>query len=315
MITEQQNVLRVYELEPRLKHPTIFKWFETLEKGESFIIENDHDPKPLYYQMLAELGPVFHWEYIERGPETWSVVLQRKNDDEETVGGIVAKDIRKAETFKKLGIDFCCGGKKTVKQAASEVGLTEEAVQKALKDADNSGSCSVNDFRSWEPDFLIDYIYNQHHKYFYDRRDDLSQLVIKVTQAHGRQHAYLQELLNLVNKLFLELKLHFHKEEKVLFPYIKELVACKREGRFPSHQLAMANGPLAMMEMEHEAAGDLLKSMRRVANEYRLPENACASFTLLYHQLGELEKDLHQHIHLENNILFPKALDLEKDFR
>jgi regulator of cell morphogenesis and NO signaling len=312
MIAEQQRILKVYELEPRLKHPTIFEWFAVLQPGESFTLENDHDPKPLYYQMLAELGPVFSWQYVDRGPEIWSVVLQRKNDEEETVGSIAAKDIRKAETLKKLGIDFCCGGKKTIRQAAAEVGLTEETVQAALRET-ATDSCSVNSFGNWEADFLADYIYNQHHKYFYDRKDDLSQLAIKVTQVHGAHYPYLHELLNLINKLFTELKLHFHKEEKVLFPYIKELVLCKKESRRPSHHLAMGNGPLAMMEMEHETAGDILRSMRAVTNDYKLPENACSSFSLLYRRLEELEKDLQQHIHLENNILFPKALSLEKE--
>jgi regulator of cell morphogenesis and NO signaling len=310
-----EKILRIYELPPRLKHPTIFEWFETLPAGESFTIENDHDPKPLYYQMLAQLGPVFHWEYSEQGPELWKVILQKKNEDETTVGSIVTRDIRKAEVFKKLGIDFCCGGKKTVSQAASEAGLTIEEVQKALHEAENSSSCSVNNFTNWEADFLADYIYNQHHKYFYDRSDDILRLAAKVSESHAQRHPQLVHLVNLVDNLFEELKLHFHKEENVLFPYIKELASCKKTGKQPIDAFAIAGGPIALMEQEHDSAGALLQSIRKITTNYQAPDSACQSFRLLYYQLEELEKDLHLHIHLENNILFPKAVQLEKECR
>lgn len=314
MIAEQDKILRVYELEPKLKHPTIFEWFDALAPGESFTIENDHDPKPLYYQMLAQRGPVFNWEYTAQGPDIWRVILQKKETDEPTIGSIAAKDMRKAATFKRLGIDFCCGGKKTIRQAAAETGLSVETIEKALAESTNENTCSVPAaYDKWELDFLADYIYNQHHKYFYDHRDDILQLANKVAAAHATQYPQLNYLRITIGKLFDELKLHFYKEEKVLFPYIKDLVAFKNERKLPLTSLSMDNGPLAMMEMEHEAAGDALKEIRKITADYQCPENACNSFRLLYHQLEELEKDMHQHIHLENNILFPKALQLEKE--
>jgi len=110
------EILDVTKIEPRLKHPTIFQCFDALSAGETFTILNDHDPKPLYYQLLGERGNIFTWNYLEQGPDWWRVVLTKPAPAAkiETVGQIVAKDIRKAEVFKKLGIDFCCGGKKSV---------------------------------------------------------------------------------------------------------------------------------------------------------------------------------------------------------
>src|ERR1019366_5475192 len=112
METLQNNFLDVALLEPRQKHPTIFKRFDELNGGESLLIKNDHDPKPLYYQLLAERGDIFLWEYLEEGPQVWQVKISKRKEGpgEDTVGIIAAKDIRKAEVFKKYGIDFCCGG-------------------------------------------------------------------------------------------------------------------------------------------------------------------------------------------------------------
>lgn len=313
MSLDQVRILRVYELEPKLKHPTIFQWFEELAPAEAFVIENDHDPKPLYYQMLGELGSVFNWQYAEQGPEIWKVIIQRKAAGEPTVGDIAAKDMKKAEAMKKLGIDFCCGGGKTVAQAAAEAGIQREDLEKALEET----SCSVNgpslSFTSWDADFLADYIYNQHHKYFYNNSDTILQLVAKVRDVHRASHPELIQLSILVGKLFEELRAHFYKEEKMLFPYIKELAVYKREGTLPSGQITMTTGPLAMMLMEHESAGEILKAIRSVTNGYQVPDDACNSFRLLYQKLEELEADLHQHIHLENNILFPKAVKIERE--
>lgn len=313
MSFEQLQILKVYELEPRLKHPTIFQWFEKLLPDGAFVIENDHDPKPLYYQMLGELGPVFNWEYTEQGPEIWKVLIQRKAAGEPTIGEIAAKDMKKAEALKRLGIDFCCGGGKTVRQAASEAGIQPEELEKVLKQTEHSVAGVNLAFNNWDADFLADYIYNQHHKYFYDNGDLILQLAVKVREAHGKTHPELIRIAELVSTLFEDLKNHFYKEEKILFPYIKELAIYKREGIRPSSEISMTQGPLAMMHMEHEAAGDILKTIRSIANNYQAPSNACNSFRFLYSKLEELEKDLHQHIHLENNILFPKALQIEKE--
>jgi regulator of cell morphogenesis and NO signaling len=313
MFADQLQTLKVYELEPKHKHPAVFECFDKLQPGGSFILENDHDPKPLYYQMLGELGPVFNWQYTEQGPEWWKVVIQKRTVSEQSIGEIAAKDIRKAEAMKRASIDFCCGGHKIVNQAATEAGITTEDLNKILTEKKHDPAVTNNAFDKWDVDFLADYIYNQHHKYFYENKEGILQLAAKVVQAHGQSHPELVKLGGLVSKLFDDLKIHFHKEEKVLFPYIKELVACKQKGIRPLSPVKIAEGPLAVMQMEHEAAGDLLKDMRNLSKNYQLPGDACNSFRLLYDKLQELETDLHQHVHLENNILFPKALQLEKE--
>ena len=131
--------LNVTALEPRMKHPTIFQYFDALTPGQSFIIENDHDPKPLYYELIGERGNIFTWEYLEKGPEVFVVQIAKNPADgarEETIGSIAAKDIRKAELLKSKGIDFCCGGNKTVKEASAEAGISEAELRAELQHAD-----------------------------------------------------------------------------------------------------------------------------------------------------------------------------------
>lgn len=308
--------LFVPELQPALKHPTIFRKFDSLKEGESFLIINDHDPKPLYYQLLAERGNIFSWNYLEQGPEVWKVHI-KKNDTTtgETVGQIAAKDIRKAEVFKKYGIDFCCGGKKSLKQVCEEKGLDLAAVESALENVNKTARVSEN-YDRWNPDFLADYIFNKHHQYYYDEAPIIAELVTKVAGHHGEKHPELQEVYRLFVTLAQELNAHFAKEEKVLFPFIKALVRVKQSGNVEelTNQFSIS-GPVQMMEADHDAAGEILAELNEVTNNYAAPADACNSFQFLYRKLKELEDDLHQHIHLENNILFPKALALEKELR
>lgn len=309
-------VLNVTLIEPRLKHPTIFKHFDALKEGEAFEILNDHDPKPLYYQLLGERGNIFTWTYLEKGPQWWRVQI-RKNDTEsgETVGEIAAKDLRKAEVFKKYGIDFCCGGKKSLKQVCEEKGLDIAVVEAELENPTQPVS-SANDYNRWEPDFLADYIYNQHHLYYYNELPIIKGLITKVTQHHGSNHPELSYLYQAFAKLVEELGTHFMREEKVVFPFIKALVQAKRSGnREVLNSQPSLSEPIHIMEEDHEAAGEILEAMQKISNNYTAPADACNSYQFLYKKLKELDEDLHQHIHLENNILFPKALKLDKELR
>ncbi|MGZ3880434.1 MAG: iron-sulfur cluster repair di-iron protein [Flavisolibacter sp.] len=310
------ETLFVPDLQPALKHPTIFRKFDSLEEGASFIIVNDHDPKPLYYQLLAERGSIFTWEYLEQGPEVWKVHIH-KNDavKGETVGEIAAKDIRKAEVFRKYGIDFCCGGKKSLKQACEEKGVELTAVETALETVVKEGKPADN-YDRWSPDFLADYIFNRHHQYYYAEAPVIAELLTKVAGHHGEKYPELHEVYRLYVTLAQELNEHFAKEEKVLFPFIKALVVAKQSGNTDVlHSQFSVAGPIQMMEADHDAAGTLLEEISEVTNHYTAPQGACNSFQFLYRKLNELEDDLHQHIHLENNILFPKALSLEKELR
>ncbi len=313
-----ENILNVTLLEPRQKHPTIFVRFDELAEGESLTIHNDHDPKPLYYQLLGERGNIFTWEYLEEGPEWWKVRISKKisGENDETLGQIAAKDLRKAQVFKKYGLDFCCGGKKTVKEACAEKGLDVTKVEKELQQADTMQSSRPLPYGDWSLDFLADYIVNTHHSYVHKNLPDIKAYAEKVMRVHGNRHPELSRIHQLVEGIYAELMAHMVKEEKVLFPYIKELVAVKNNTR-PLHAAAFGTvqNPINMMEMEHELVGKNLEEIRQLSNNYLLPEDACASYSLLYRMLDEFEDDLHLHIHLENNILFPKALEIEKNLQ
>lgn len=313
--TIAENILNVTLLEPKQKHPTIFARFDLLAEGESLTIYNDHDPKPLYYQLLGERGNIFIWEYLEEGPEWWKVRISKRvtGENDETLGEIAAKDLRKAQVFKKYGLDFCCGGKKTVKEACAEKGLDVTKVEKELQQADALPASRPLPYGDWSLDFLADYIVNTHHSYVRKNLPDIKAYANKVMKVHGAGHPELLRINQLVEEIYAELTAHLVKEEKVLFPYVKELVAATNGTQIlQASHFGTVQNPINMMEMEHEIVGKNLAEIRELSDNYTLPEDACASYSLLYRMLDEFEEDLHLHIHLENNILFPKALDLEK---
>jgi len=315
MQTIQENILNIALLEPRQKHATVFARLYALKEGENFIINNDHDPKPLYYQLLNERGNTFTWEYLEQGPDWWKVSIGKKASDvnNETLGRIAAKDLRKAQVFIKYGLDFCCGGNKTVKQACIEKGLDIKAIEQELQQPDNNFTMRPLPFNDWSLDFLAEYIVNAHHSHVKKSLPDLRTYAAKVAKAHGNKHPELIKINELVEDIGVELSAHMFKEERILFPYIKKLVNAENNAQpLPAAHFGTVQNPVGMMEIEHEMTGKKLEEIRALTNNYTLPANACASYSFLYRILNEFEEDLHIHIHLENNILFPKAIELEK---
>ncbi|GAA4300678.1 iron-sulfur cluster repair di-iron protein [Compostibacter hankyongensis] len=306
------QTLDVTQIEPRLKHPTIFSHFDALEPGEGFCISNDHDPKPLYYQLLGERGNIFSWEYLENGPDLWRIRIA-KNEAEEgevTVGAIAAGDRRKAEVFRKMGIDYCCGGQKTLKAAVSEAGIPEERLRAALKEAEKTApSGPVHDYDGWDLGFLADYIINIHHRYVKDNAEAITELALKVGRRHGDHHPELNILSERVHLFMDDLLQHMVKEERVLFPQIKRMAAGGNAGAVAPGLISNA---VKMMEQEHTTSGDDLRFFRRITSDYSLPADACNAYAHLFEQMKAFEDDLIQHLHLENNILFPKAVKLEE---
>jgi regulator of cell morphogenesis and NO signaling len=306
----------VTQIEPRLKHPTIFKNFDALQPGESFIIRNDHDPKPVYYQLLGERGNIFTFEYLEAGPEWWRIKIAKNKVDgknEITVGDIAAKDYRKAEVFKKMGIDFCCGGKKSLKEASEEAGIALPELEKALREADTVSPAASMDYNKWDLDFLSDFIVNTHHRYIRDNAEIINNLAQKVAQRHGDSHPELKELALKVNHFLQDLLEHTLKEEEALFPNIKQLSAHQKN---PAKYPAIPGGisvAIKTMQAEHDLAGADLHFFRKATKDYALPTDACNSYQYLFEKMKEFEEDTFRHIHLENNILFPKAVQLERE--
>lgn len=231
-----------------------------------------------------------------------------------SIGELVSQDWRRAEIFKKYGIDYCCGGKRTIAEACEKKGIDTTRLEADLQNIDNRTSDNQNNFNRWELDFLVDYIINVHHKYVTEAIPFLDELSIKVSRVHGENHPELSEIERHAQGVIEELTLHMHKEEMILFPYIKQLVEAKRTNTaiVPPFFGTIAN-PIQMMEEEHVSAGGAMEAIEELSNRFTPPVDACMSYRVLFAKLQEFQQDLHQHIHLENNILFPKAVQLERE--
>jgi regulator of cell morphogenesis and NO signaling len=221
--------------------------------------------------------------------------------------------------FEKLGIDYCCGGNKSLQQACSEANLSLQQVLESLKSAADSAEHTQNTGRQhedWKTAPLADliaHIKNTHHKYVKAEIARLRPLFDKVCNVHAARYPELLELRGDFNALAQELSMHMMKEEMVLFPYIERMEEAVIGGEpiLPA-PFGTVRNPVASMVHEHDSAGNLLRNMRALSNEYSAPADACTSFKTLYTALTEFERDLHQHIHLENNILFPHAIEMER---
>ncbi|RCR70830.1 iron-sulfur cluster repair di-iron protein [Larkinella punicea] len=226
-----------------------------------------------------------------------------------TVGEIVAADIRTAEVFKRLGIDFCCNGKRTLVEACGRANLPIETVVEALHKLPAEARRSSEKFDEWELGFLADYVLTVHHGYLYDNLPLIEELVLKVAAKHGDRYPKLHLVQQAYVALKADLLSHLQKEEIALFPIIKELAAAKGNPAIAGAGRPLSiKAPIDCMEHEHQDAGLLLFQLRELTDEYSPPADACNSHRLMLAKLAELEADLMQHIHLENNILFPKAL-------
>ena len=190
-------------------------------------------PKPLYYQLLAERGNIFTWEYLEKGP-VWRVKIKKNDGNVETLGEIATKDLRKAEIFKKYGLDFCCGGKKTVQQACAEKGIDVTKIEEELRNADKNPVTRPLPYNDWNLDFLADYIVNTHHSYVKNSLPELRTYAAKLARVHGGRHPELLPVQQIVEEIAQELTDHMVKEEMVLFPFVKELVSAKKCRTFTS---------------------------------------------------------------------------------
>lgn len=230
---------------------------------------------------------------------------------ENRIGEIVAENFRTARIFEENGLDFCCGGKKTIIEACTEKGVDPENLLSQLNKIDDSDARSTH-FNTWEIDFLIEYIIINHHSYVLNTIPTIEHHLLEVIAAHGMKFSHLTKIEELFTDLKEELLSHMAKEEKMLFPYIKKMyVAHKNTLEMPVAPFGTIGNPVKVMESEHDAAGRLMHEINIVTSNFTPPEGACGKFKVLYAELKEFESDLHVHVHLENNILFPKAIELE----
>ncbi len=210
------------------------------------------------------------------------------------VGDVVAEDYRRGAVFKQFGIDFCCGGRRTVEEACTRKGVSVKELEEALTAADfPRGDDRLPDPRRWAPAFLADYIVNVHHTYCRETLPVVQAFAEKVARVHGERVPYLVEIDEKVRDLAREMEAHMEAEEEEVFPAI-------RSGKVTAEAFAQ-------MEEEHEEAGGIMEEIRRLTDDFTPPPGACNTWRAMYAKLEELEGDLHRHVHLENNILFPAS--------
>ncbi len=228
-----------------------------------------------------------------------------------TIGELAVAMPEAIPVLERLGIDYCCHGERRVQAACSAAGITTDELLELIGAAEKPPAG-----RAWEAEpvgALIAYVIDTHHAYTRQAVQTLQKLAAKVRGVHGERHPELMVVERLIAELTTELVPHMLKEEQVLFPFVEKLEEALTNNReAPVPFFGTVQNPVRMMMLEHETAGEKLAELRGLTMDYELPEEACTSYKALFAKLIDLQADLHQHIHLENNILFPRALDLEE---
>ena len=232
-------------------------------------------------------------------------------DHASTLGELVARDYRAAAVFEQFDIDFCCGGRRSFMEGCADAGADPDAVARAL-DARLSADSPAEDVHEWPVPRLIDRIVLTHHAFVRSEAPTLARQCAKIAAVHGKRHPELQDVTQTFDDLVAELLEHLEKEELILFPYVRGLAS---NVPVASPCFGTVANPVRMMEIEHGEAGERLKTLRTLTHDYAVPDDACATYRVAMQRLDAFERDLHRHIHLENNLLFPRAIDLESERR
>jgi regulator of cell morphogenesis and NO signaling len=230
-----------------------------------------------------------------------------------TIGEIVATDFRAAAVFERFGIDFCCGGRRDLEEACRTAAADPVVVARALEALPPIAD-DETDVTQWRLDRLIDHIVSTHHEYVRASMPTIRQYLSKLVEVHGARHPELARIAGCFDTVIRDLGQHMLKEEQVLFPYIRELTMTTVSGRhFPS-PFGTVENPIRMMEREHREAADELRIIRELTHGYATPNDGCTTYAVCMAELQQFERDLHRHVHLENNALFPKAVALENGY-
>lgn len=244
-----------------------------------------------------------------------------ENIEQLPIGQLVAKDYRTSTVFEKYGIDFCCHGNMSIGQACKQAGADVSIVKKEIRqvlsspDAMDGGAA---DYLSWPLDLLADYIEKKHHRYVTSQIPLLERYLEKIAKVHGNQHPELHEIRSLFSEGAAGLSAHMKKEELMLFPLIRKMEQTRQAGKQADGKKILATfgaieHPIQKMMREHDTEGERFRKIRQLSSNYDTPVDGCTSYRLTYSFLQAFEADLHLHIHLENNILFPKAIEREKE--
>jgi regulator of cell morphogenesis and NO signaling len=227
---------------------------------------------------------------------------------EETVGAIVARRPALSRVFEKVGVDYCCGGKKTLGQACQEQGLDVQSLIAALEQDDDQCDDPPVDAASMSLSELADHIEQTHHAYLRCEFPRLETLTQKVASAHGTTDPRLYTVRETFLGLAQELSSHMMKEEQILFPFVRRLEA---SDEMPAFHCGSVANPIRQMELEHQEAGAALARLRELTDDYTPPDWACNTYRAMLDALAHLERDMHQHVHKEDNVLFPQAIARE----
>ncbi len=230
------------------------------------------------------------------------------------IGELVAKDYRTASVFKKYSIDFCCQGNRTIEEACGKKNIDTKKVLEDLVAMMESKSESTTDYQSWPLDLLADYIEKKHHRYVQEKTLEIQPYLDKICKVHGERHPELLKIKEEFNASAGELAAHMKKEELILFPFIRKMTQAKMENiKVDAAHFGTVINPIQMMMDEHTVEGNRFRKIEELSNNYTPPQDACNTYRVSFSLLKEFEQDLHLHIHLENNILFPKAIEIEKE--
>jgi regulator of cell morphogenesis and NO signaling len=232
---------------------------------------------------------------------------------ETTIREIVATDFRTAAVFQRFGLDFCCNGCRTIEQGCREAGADERAVLREIDAILDAPAWASPRFTEWEPAALVSYIVANHHGYVRKAVPTLLEHTRKIADVHGARHSELLHIARLFERVAAEMIDHMAKEERILFPFVVAMSeAAASRTPLPRPPFGTVENPIRMMEHEHQFVGDAMAEMRLLTDGYAAPEDSCATYRVCLQELEAFETDLHMHVHLENNVLFPKALEMER---
>jgi len=236
-----------------------------------------------------------------------------KITEKSNLGSIVANDYRLAEVFKKYNIDFCCHGNRTIEDACIQKGMQCPELIRELNAQSRKPDHGVPDYNRWPIDLLAEYIEKTHHRYVTEKIPVIQSYLSQLYKAHEDRHPELFKIAELFDEAAGELSRHMKKEELILFPYIHNLAKAKDSGHALNRPaFGSVESPVRMMNQEHDAEGERFRRIAQLCNNYTVPADGCNTYKVAFALLKEFEEDLHLHIHLESNILFPRAIEMEK---
>lgn len=335
---KEEFILDGISLDPAKKFQTIMDTYNGLQEGESFILHNDHDPKPLYYQLSATKGDVFTWEYLKQGPDIFDIRIGKKilsneqkqnsgiheeevyedhiqfpEDMPETVRTLVAKDFRKIKVFEKHQLDYGWKADISIADICAQNGIDESTLRAELKavESDFSEVIPSHDYYHWGMSFLADFILYTHHKFVKENAERISLLAEEVGTEYGKDNEIIDEIGKSVRPMIDDFMVHMSREEDVLFPAIKQMLRLLQKGEKNKGPGGAIKNAVIKMEEDHDDTKEFLDAFREVTDNYKTDDKTPDKVKELYRELQLFENDTAIHVHLENNILFPKLILLE----